>query len=212
MNLDIFDLEAVEKELTRLPPLHRVAFAASCCERLLPNYSAFAREEGWGNPAVLRTALDEVWQILQGKPADAARIGQLREDCIHAMKYDEYDEEILKSEYNYEAEQAAIAIYNALEACLDPTPQLAVEVARCVVNTVDEFIRALKEIANPSWYKKPYEEQEEEIAHHPFIIREIAKQREDLQRLKEVETLDRDFLEWLRTSFDNEGRSAIDLS
>ena len=209
MNLDVAYLEALEQELAELPPLHRVAFAASCCERLLPNYSAFAREEGWGEPSALRTALDEVWQILNGKPADASRIGPLREDCMNAILH---DEEVFNSRHNYEAQLAAIAISNALEACLAPTPKLVVKVAEGIVDTVTEFIRIEKEIADPSWPEKPYEEQQEEIARHPFTIREIAKQREDLQRLKEIETLDRDFLEWLRTSFDNEGRSTIDLA
>ena len=58
--------------------------------------------------------------------------------------------------------------------------------AEGIVDTVNEFIR--------------------------FAVRELTKQSEDLQRLKEAETLDRDFLEWLRTSFGNNGRSKIDLS
>jgi uncharacterized protein len=40
----------------------------------------------------------------------------------------------------------------------------------------------------------------------------MAKQSEDLQRLKQAEELDRDFVEWLRTSFDNDGKSLIDLA
>ncbi|MGE5658460.1 MAG: DUF416 family protein [Actinomycetota bacterium] len=51
----------------------------------------------------------------------------------------------------------------------------------------------------------------DELANHPLTIRERTKQNEDLRCLKEIETLDRDFLEWLRTSFDNAGRSLIDL-
>lgn len=64
MNLNFYEFDALEKELEGLPPLHRVAFAASCCERLLPNYNAFYFLENWGDPSVLRTALNEVWQIL----------------------------------------------------------------------------------------------------------------------------------------------------
>ncbi|MEZ2250370.1 hypothetical protein [Microcoleus sp.] len=50
------------------------------------------------------------------------------------------------------------------------------------------------------------------MASHPFAVREMAKEAEDLQRLKETETLTRDFLEWLRTSSHNNGKSLIDLS
>ena len=50
------------------------------------------------------------------------------------------------------------------------------------------------------------------ILNHPFAIREIAKQKEDLQRLKDVETLEPELLEWLRTTSYNNGKSLIDLS
>lgn len=36
-----FEHAALAQGLTPLPRDHRVAFAASCCERLLPNYYAF---------------------------------------------------------------------------------------------------------------------------------------------------------------------------
>ncbi len=85
MNLNLYSFDALEKEIEGLPPLHQVAFAASCCERLLPNYNVFSRLESWGNPSVLRTSLDEVWQILQGKQVDAATIRQLVEDCADVI-------------------------------------------------------------------------------------------------------------------------------
>lgn len=211
MNLDIAYLEALEKEIAGLPPVHRIAFAASCCERLLPNYSAFAREEGWGNPFVLRAALDEVWQILLGQPADAAKIDLLRENCKNAILH---DEEVFNSHHNYEAQLAAIAISNTLEACLDPAPKVVVKVIEGAVDTISEFIRIEKENADPRWTDKPFEEQNKEIADHPFTVKEIAKQSEDLRKLKEIEILDRDFLECLRTSSSsyNDGKSLIDLS
>jgi hypothetical protein len=63
-----------------------------------------------------------------------------------------------------------------------------------------------------SWDKKTLAEQRKEVVIHPFTVREMTKQSEDLQQLKETGTLDRNFLEWLRTSFDNGGKSLIDLS
>jgi hypothetical protein len=79
MDLYFENFDSLKKELEGISPLHRVAFAASLCERVLPNYSAFSREEGWGDPSVLRAALDEVWQILLGKPLDESKIHQLME-------------------------------------------------------------------------------------------------------------------------------------
>jgi hypothetical protein len=51
-----------------------------------------------------------------------------------------------------------------------------------------------------SWDNMTPTEQIIEVASHPFTIREMAKQSKELQRLKESEALDQDFLEWLRTS------------
>jgi len=202
-------LEALEKEIAELPPAHRIAFAASCCERMIPNYSAFSRAEGWGDPAMMRTALNEVWQILQGKLVDAERIHQLQEYCNGAVPEFDY---LNNTIYAYGALQSAQSICHCLELCLNPTSPIVNKIVECVVNIVTEYIRILKEDADSNWLNKTYAEQNEDIDNHPFTIREIAKQREDLQRLKEIATLDREFLEWLRTSFDNGGRSLIDVS
>jgi uncharacterized protein YjaG (DUF416 family) len=202
-------MKALEKEIAELPPTHRIAFAASCCERMIPNYSAFSRAEGWGDPAMLRTALDEVWEILQGKLVDTERIHQLQQYCEGAVPDFDY---LNNGVYAYEALQSAKSISHCLELCLNPTSHIVNKIAERVVNIVTEYIRILKEDADSSWLNKTYAEQNEDIDNHPFTIREIAKQREDLQRLKEIKTLDREFLEWLRTSFDNGGRSLIDVS
>ncbi|MDF5725293.1 MAG: DUF416 family protein [Rhizonema sp. PD37] len=205
MNLHLYEFDALEKELEKLPTLHRIAFAASCCERLLPNYNAFSRQENWGDPSVLRIALDEVWQILQAKPVDAALIRKLIEDCEGVIP----DSDDFGGLSDMEAQEAAIAICNTLEACLDPTPQQIIKVANCVTDSIDAF---LDESFNVSESKVELKKLVEAIASHPMAVREMAKQSEDLQRLKQAEKLDRDFVEWLRTSFDNDGKSLIDLA
>jgi uncharacterized protein len=211
MNLHLYEFDALEKELEGLPPLHRIAFAASCCERLLPNYNAFSRMENLGDPSVLRNALNEVWQILQGKPVDAALIRRLIEDCSDVIP--DSDDFISPNWiYDIEAEEAAIAICITLEACLDPTPQQIIRVASCVTNTIDAFLPHRDKSFNVSESKVGLKKLEEAIASHPFVVREIAKQSEDLRFLKQAEKLDRDFVEWLRTSFDNDGKSLIDLA
>ena len=69
-----------------------------------------------------------------------------------------------------------------------------------------------KDDADPNWYKESLQEQEEYVSSHALAKQEIAKEQEDLQRLKEVETLDGEFIKSLRASFNNSGRSLIDLS
>jgi uncharacterized protein YjaG (DUF416 family) len=211
MNLHFFDLEALKQELKELPPLHRVAFAASICERLLPNYNAFSRMENWGDPSVPRKALDEVWQILEGKPADVAKVRQLREDCGRENVCPDSDE-FYDSYYVFEAQEALLALRATLLAYLDSDLQNIIWVVQGArFNTIELFIRARDESFNASQYKDRKNELEA-IANHPLAVREMAKENEDLQRLKDTETLDSDFLEWLRTSFNNGGRSTIDVS
>jgi uncharacterized protein len=209
MNLQLYEFDVLEAELTELSPVHRLAFAASCCERLLPNYSLVKQEDGWGNSSTLRNALNEVWSFIEGQPVNGKQIRQLLEVCEETVpKADDVSE----SQYDVEAQQAASAICFILEACLDPTPKNIIKVAKCVMNTIDGYLSAMKDIEEPNWWdEKSLEEQKEEFTKHQFVIREITKQSEDLQKLKNVKKLERDFLQWLRNSFDNQGKSLIDL-
>lgn len=210
MNLDFYNLDVLEKELEKLPPLHRIAFAASICERMLPNYYAFAREEGQGNPSILRTSLDEVWKILQGKAVEVEIIELLIRNCQEAIVPGDY---VLESRYSAESHLVVVAISSTLKACLDSDNiEAIIKVVKVVGDTIFGFLDIEKEITEQDWLQKSWEMQVEEISKHPFTLREIAKEQEDLRRLKEGEILDREFLESLRASFNNSGRSLIDLS
>jgi uncharacterized protein len=68
-------------KLFNLSPTHRIAFAASCAERLFPNYVAFSRDANWGNPRQLREALDAVWSHLLGNPLTPSAARKLIKQC-----------------------------------------------------------------------------------------------------------------------------------
>lgn len=82
----------------------------------------------------------------------------------------------------------------------------------CVEETLYGFLTTRKFESDATWTRKSSEELDEYVISHPFARQEIIKQQEDLQRLKEAEILDRELLEWLRTSYNNDGKSLIDLS
>ncbi len=111
MKLEYLKLDILEEEARKLPSSHRIAFAASICERLLPNYNIFSREEERGNSSLLRTALDEIWLFTEGKPFDAVGLRHLIVDCENAIPHD-HDNHY--SCYVSEAQNAAISICNAL--------------------------------------------------------------------------------------------------
>jgi len=221
----IFDFDTFKKELEKLPLRHQIAFNAACCERIIPNYNAFSRVTNSGDPSVPRKALDAVWHFLEGEPMDVVKIHQLIEE-IYSLPLD-IESGPFGSYYLYEADIVLDAICQTLRACVNPD--------------LESFLRPVKYARVPAEYARDivyffvenFDESGEEIADdidsvypnleildrdkmyildkHPLSIREIAKQNEDLQRLQETQTLDREFLEWLRTSFDNDGKSNINL-
>lgn len=209
MNLKLYEFNVLEAELTELSPVHRLVFAASCCERLLPNYSLVKQEDGWGDPSILRNALNKVWSFIEGQPVNAKQIRQLLKVCQEAVPN---ADDVSGSQYYVEAQEAASAICFTLEACLDPTPKNIIKVPKCVTNTIDGYLSAMKDIEDSNWWEeKSLEEQKEEFSKHVFAIGEIAKQSEDLQNLKPVEKLDINFIQCFRTSFVNQRKSLLDL-
>ena len=213
MKLDFLNYRKLASpELEKLPPMHRVAFAAACCERLLPTYNAFCRRENLGNLVLVRKALDEVWQVLQGKSVDAARIRQLKDEIDSEDVFPDLEklDELSCTKYSTEAEDAIIAISMTLRACLEPSSELVCHVGSYTYGTVELFICDTDESVVAM--RHDADREIDALANHPLLLRELAKQSEDLQRLQQTPTLDRELLEWLRTSFDNDGKSNIDAS
>ncbi len=209
MNLKYGQFDILERELEALPAMHRVAFAAACCERLFPNYGIFLRairEQDWNEQDPMREALDEIWEFLAGKEVNVARFSQLLLNC-ERYPYDYENEETAESQ------RAAWAICCTLELCLEPTLPNIVSVAKHIEETLFEYLDCeISEFENTNWDRKSHKQVLEVIANHPFTVREMAKQSEDLQRLRETPTLTGEFLHWLRTSSENGGKSLLDLS
>jgi uncharacterized protein YjaG (DUF416 family) len=114
----------------------QIAFAASCCERMLPNYVAFSRIEKWGDPDLLRRSLDEVWYFLRGRPLSTNRMERLAAQCYCVIPHTEDFGSALASA----ALDAAISVTLTLEACANPGFENPVEVARNARDTVDMFV------------------------------------------------------------------------
>lgn len=211
IKLPFFKLNNLENKLEKLTALHRLAFAAAMCERLLPNYNAFSNMENWGDRSILRAALDEVWEILQGKQKDTEKLDRLREACDSNNVIP--DDDFSGSYYGLEAQEAALAICELLDASLDPTPQQIVKIAKRVRDTIESFVVQRDESLKASLKLGPYPDYSEKylkaVASHPLAVREMAKQNQDLQKLRESDRLSPELLESLRTS--SYGTSLIPL-
>lgn len=77
----VFDEDTLVRALGDLPWKQRVAFAASCCQRLILNYEAFALMEGWGNPALLKQVMNNIWDWLAGAPFVEEHIYEVIQAC-----------------------------------------------------------------------------------------------------------------------------------
>ncbi|GAB4543536.1 MAG: DUF416 family protein [Pleurocapsa sp.] len=207
MKLKYGELDTLEKELEKLSPLHRIAFAAACCERLYPNYGIIVREMKQmlpDEPNHLRTALDKIWEYLAERNIDATTFRQLISDCEGYHYYEEI--------YNAEAQRTLEAIICALELCLEPTARNAIAVLRQIDETLFEYLDGEMDNKDPNWNKKSHFEVLNIISNHPFTIREMNQQTEDLKKLKEISSFNREFLNLLRNSSNNQGKSLLDLS
>jgi uncharacterized protein YjaG (DUF416 family) len=191
---------SLERQLDRLPPGHRVAFAAACCERLLPNYAAFAREVGWGEPATLRSAVDYVWSVLAGGTWNHGEIDRFIKRCDAAIPDTEDFETILVSG----ALDAGTAVVQTLRALLDGDPKRIVDVASFCRDTVDMYIQNRDQLdydTDPSF--------EERIEQDPLMTRELARQSATLTELAANPVLDGALLQRIRAESADGGRSNI---
>jgi hypothetical protein len=190
-----FDLNNLVKELDRLPKMHRVAFAASCCERLLPNYYAFSIMDQWGDFDLLRKALDEVWRWLKGDPLSLEHAVNLADKCYAVAP----DTEDFSSLFTSSALDAANAIVETLWCCVDGDARRAAEVGSYAVDTIDMYIQVRDSLdpADPMF--------EEKIQADPLMLEELEKQAADLKALGAINSLTSDFLDSLRHSSESVG-------
>lgn len=188
----IFDESKLTQELSALPVKHRIAFAASCCERLLPNYRAFAVMEHWGDPNLLEQALDEVWKFLE---EDSLSEGHVRE-LIHAGEAVIPDTEDFTSLFAGAALNAASAVLYTLECCLDGDPERAALVGRLAINTIEAYLHIVND---PDTEVHAADSALDEwIQQAPMMTAEVEKQRQDVELLKYQTGLDSDLLHSLR--------------
>ena len=194
-----FDKTLILEKLNIIPESHRIAFAASCCERLLPNYKKFVEVEQWGDYDFFRNLLNQIWNHILGEHMENQSIKQSMEKCFKIVP----DSEDFKSIYTSYAIDSGAAVYNTLKYCLEGDLKLLMAVVNSVHATVDLFVQE-KHNMNPS---DPQLEQK--ILHDPFMHHDLKKQLDDLNMLINHQILDGKFINVFRSEV--EGKSNIEL-
>jgi len=166
MSSNKFDINNLHRELESLPKSYRVAFAASCCERLLPNYMALSRSTYRAGYATLRKALDRVWASLAGEHLPLLVIQQLKQNCELTIP----DTNAFTDYQIAAALDASRAVLETVQCMVDGSARRAAEVASIAKDTAYLYIRCRDDLAYSA-------EAMERIQADPLFVRELQTQQ-----------------------------------
>ena len=179
MSILQFDKSALIAQLERLPNRLRVAFAAACAERQLPNYIRFSKASGEGSPERLASALLRVWEDIDGAPAGSAELKACLDTCLSLLPNEDLGDGDLCLLGHY-AEDGVAAVAYAIETRLKSDPCEAVESARRAYTALDEYVSEILNVGSIG------PKEEAQIQAHPLVQTEFKRQRADLLRLQEI--------------------------
>lgn len=175
-------LKRLERELDQLPHPHRLAFSASCCERAYPNYVRFFHLAHWGGPATLRTALDTVWDHIEGSDRIFDDLVELEQKCEFVTpdldNFSTPDIDVQAAA----AQEAAFMVRLLLQLSRDKQRSHVISITTFAADTIDMYVQVIEQLdpADPQL--------DEKVAHHPLTVQEICKQEGDMLRLGQTHT------------------------
>lgn len=185
--MDHFAQEASIR-VPKLTTSNKIAFTYAICVRLLPHYQAFFKAEGWGNPAVLHSALTILQQAVFSAPAVADLQQQYQQVEEVTPDSDDFGDTLGSF-----ALDTCCALLSALDFVLKGTDQYVLDVAVLARNTVDLYVQELGNM-------EPNDPQlEQKINRSPYMVQEVSWQREALNRLEGVERPSQGLLDELIT-------------
>ncbi|WP_194756109.1 YjaG family protein [Aliidiomarina indica] len=179
---------------------HQGVLAAYLCERMLPNYRYFHELTEFGDPAVLRGALDAVWEKLAvNKGTDWQR-------------WQEKLEEITPTEQEYDV----LGVFPAIAACTGLSSLLQgieekdgaslLDVSKISQGAVSHYLELgeFSDIEDAGMRAKA-------IAEHPLSLYEIDIQQAMLTFLEETSHIDKALIREVRAIARDEGMSNLGI-
>lgn len=171
--MKVFRKAELAKKLSSLKIEQQLAFAASCCERLMGVYNEFLREAEIQTNELERV-LSLVWSFLiDGQSLDSVLENQKKK--VYALIPDSDDYE---TDLTGHAQHACISVFYLLELIGDSSLSDKVDgIAAFVVDSVDWIIQDSFEAIRASEYT------EEQIEMHPLMQKELNHQEADITLL-----------------------------
>ncbi|SDM09503.1 hypothetical protein SAMN05661010_03356 [Modicisalibacter muralis] len=185
--------------LRRLDKRQQLAFMATLCERLFPNYALYVQMTGQGDVHRLRVILDLVWEALQVRDA---RI----DFALQATKLAELEPPIDDDSFGARrAVETVVALTALLDALQGDAPEAPREVSQVSRNGVQAFIEMTEGSDSDG-----AEQNAARLRAHPLMDDEHDFQAAALEAA-DVE-LERETLKALRRLGHNEGISNLGLN
>jgi uncharacterized protein YjaG (DUF416 family) len=203
MKIRGFGGASILSQLARLPQRHRVAYASACAERLLPLYTWFQGTGSWGDSTVLDRGISLAWNWAKGQAE-----GKAIRDAIAACEEVTPDTEDFSSGLVSRALDAAAAVAQALETCLDPSPETAAQVGEIAWECAFGLEQSL--VSEPGTIHFASMETLSKLAQGRFVLLEENLQQESLHTLRNL-TLSNQEIDEFREKYGklNDARSAM---
>ena len=170
-------------ELTQLKNLDftkQRTFAYLTCERLYPNYAYFAKKYEFGNPKVLREAIQYLYGNLLDKIIDKIKLVSLSKSVEENIPQPADYDTILASS----ALDACTAIIESLSFWVDGQASSLENISTMATDTVAMYIHDTNNLdpnTDPNFQQK--------INSNPLMIKEIAIQKGIISYLSKIDIL-----------------------
>ena len=202
MLMPAFDSTILAQRLMKMDSHRQLAFGASCCERLLPNYQMFHLETGYGGVQPLKDALGYAWIRTSETRGEYANEAHAANDKIYllirACENAAPQTEDFTSLYVTAAQDACFAICCCLDFLLDSDVEKITQVAAYATDSVDLYIQEIEAL-------QPHDPNlEEKILSHFLMQRELLRQEEALRILESSAFLKVEARQQLSTTWDED--------
>lgn len=193
-------IEEVNK-LKDLDFTKQLAFAYLTCERLFPNYVYFSDNYNFGNPKVLREAIDFLHQNIFEKNPDKIKINSL----IKKVDKNTPDTGDFSTILVSSALDACTAIQDSLDFLMDKDFSKIMYILTYANDTVDMYIREMENIeASDKNFRQKVDE-------HPLMKKEIFIQQGIITFLRNTNSIDDTDLQTLLRLQENNKKGSLDL-
>jgi uncharacterized protein YjaG (DUF416 family) len=179
MKIRSFDRAKFLSKLTTLSGRQRAAYAIACAERLLPLYGWFEAVESWGDKTVLERGIEVAWKWVQGQ-AETRQIT----DAISACEEVTPDTEDFSSGLASRALDAASTTVQALETCLNPSPENALEAGEIAWECAFGVEQSQASLPSGAYVADP--QVLESLAQGSFVLLEENLQVQSLKMLQKL--------------------------